>query len=232
MLVLHGGSADSTLPVARLHPAVMRMAAVARSLARAHPDMAVYRLRNSVRGWNGDGAAVLSDARWAVEGVAQAHPGAPLVIVGHSLGGRVAAHLAREGGRAQEEGPTGDYGQTTIEDERAREDERAEVGRTVAGAVLLAPWLEPDDPVAGLVGVSLSVVQGTRDRTIPTSSTESWLVRASAAGALVRRAFVEHGEHTMLRRRRRWDRLCVDGIAWVLESATCHPIRQGNEPER
>lgn len=194
VLVLHGGSADSVLPVGAFSLAAVRLLPVARAVARSIPDVAVYRLRNSVRGWNGDGAAVLGDARWAVSSIGAAHPGVPVVLVGHSLGGRVAAHLASAGGRAEE-------------------------GGSIIGAIGLAPWLEPNDPVAGLRGVPISVVQGTHDRTIPTRSTEAWLSRAANAGALVQRVVVERGEHTMLRFYRQWHRLGVEGVSWVLESA-------------
>ncbi|HEY5881147.1 MAG TPA: alpha/beta fold hydrolase [Nakamurella sp.] len=187
VLVLHGGSADSTLPVPRFSPAALRLAPVAWALARGVPGVAVYRLRNSVRGWNGDGAAVLGDARWAVERILAARPGASIVVVGHSLGGRVAAHLAAEA--------------------------------PVVGAVGLAPWLEPGDPVSGLREVPIAIVQGGLDRMISTRSTEVWLSRAAEAGAPIRRAEVSRGGHAMLRYARRWHRLCVDGVCWVLEEA-------------
>lgn len=154
----------------------------------------MFRLRNSVRGWNDDGAAVLGDARWAVEHIASACPGRPIVVVGHSLGGRVAAHLAAD--TEHPEHPP------------------------VAGAVLLAPWLEPSDPVDGLAGMPLTVVQGARDRIIPTRSTEAWLARAVAAGALIDRATVPGGEHAMLRHAGRWHRLCVAGVARTLAVAS------------
>jgi dienelactone hydrolase len=206
VLVLHGGSADSVLPVGPFSLAALRLLPVARAIARSMPDAAVYRLRNSVRGWNGDGAVVLGDARWAVSSIASAHPGVPVVVVGHSLGGRVAVHLAREGGRTEVGG-------------RAEVGAQVGGGGPVVGAVGLAPWLEPNDPVSGLHGVPVSVIQGTRDRTIPTRSTQAWLSRAADAGGLVQRAVVERGEHTMLRRYRQWHRLCVEAVSLVLESA-------------
>lgn len=196
VLVLHGGSADSTAPVGRWSLAALRLVPVARAVARGVPDTAVYRLRNSVRGWNGDGSAVLGDARWALEQIAGRIPGRPVLVVGHSLGGRVAAHLAAESGRA------GDS-----------------LAGPVVGAVGLAPWVKPDDPVTGLRGVPVAVVQGTRDRMIPTPTTEPWLARATAAGATVRRAVIDGGEHTMLRHYRRWHRLTTESVTWVLQSA-------------
>jgi predicted esterase len=188
VLVLHGGSVESTMRVARLSPAALRMVPIAGVMARRLPSAAVYRLRFSVRGWNGDGAAVLRDARWAVDQLAVEHPGLPIVAVGHSLGARVAAQTART---AQE----------------------------VVGAVGLAPWLVADDPVVGLQGVPLFVVQGTRDRTIPEHTTRAWLDRARAEGASVTSLIIERGGHPMLRYARRWHAFAVDGVRKVLATA-------------
>lgn len=231
VLVLHGGSADSTRPVARLSLAALRLVFVARSVARWVPDTAVYRLRNSIRGWNGDGDAVLGDARWALARITEAHPAVPIVVVGHSLGGRVAAYLARDGrpsparsgaavGRTG--GPVGRPIRGTAAADRTDVGTEAVDGGgpvAVTGAVLLAPWLEPADPVTGLRGVPIEVVQGTRDRMIPTPSTEPWLTRATAAGAAVRRSVVDGGEHTMLRHHRQWHRLTVAGVVRVLQTS-------------
>ena len=193
VLVLHGGSADSTAPVGRWSLAALRLVTVARAVARGVPGAAVYRMRNSVRGWNGDGAAVLGDARWALEQIAERVPDRPVLLVGHSLGGRIAVHLAAESGRT---------------------------GGPVVGAVGLAPWLKPEDPVTGLRHLPIAVVQGTRDRMIPTPTTEPWLTRATAAGATIRRAVVADGEHTMLRHYRTWHRLAIESVGWALDTSS------------
>ena len=188
VLVLHGGAADSTMRVAPFSLAVLRLVPVARAVAAEVPTAAVYRLRFSVRGWNGDGADVLADARWAANEIARRHPGLPIVVVGHSLGGRVAMHVVR-------------------------------TSPQVVGAVGLAPWVEPTDPVDGLAGVPLFVVQGTRDRIVPEPSTRAWLARAGRVGAAVESVLIEGGGHAMLRHIRRWHRLTADGVLAVLEAA-------------
>jgi len=104
VLVLHGGSANSTMDVSRFAPAVLRLIPVAWAIAAHVPNAAVYRLKFSVRGWNGDGAAVLGDARWAIDEIARAHTGVPIVVVGHSLGGRVAMHVVGSSSGADSSG--------------------------------------------------------------------------------------------------------------------------------
>lgn len=93
VLVLHGGAADARRPVRPWHLGHLRMVPFARALARLLPDVTVMRLRHSVAGWNGSGTGVLDEARWALQSM-EAVLGVPVVLVGHSLGGRVAARLS------------------------------------------------------------------------------------------------------------------------------------------
>lgn len=192
VLVLHGGSSDSVEPVRNTSLAAARLAPVAWAIARGPGRPAVYRLRNSVRGWNGDGAAVLGDAREAVDRISRqsGRPDRPIVLVGHSLGGRVAFRLA---------GPVG--------------------STPVVGAVGLAPWAVERDPVEHLRGVPLAVIQGTADRMIPMTSTRPWLARAAAAGAELDETIIDGGDHTMLRGWRRWHAATVAGVSWVRHAA-------------
>ena len=96
VLVLHGGSPDSEAPTQWRNLAVLRLRPVAVAIARDVPNVVVQRLRFSVRGWNGTGAGALADGRWALAQLRAQHPGLPIVVVGHSMGGRVAAQLGAD----------------------------------------------------------------------------------------------------------------------------------------
>ena len=85
------------MPVAWWRLAVVRMAPFAPTIAhRAGDDLAVLRLKNRVRGWNGDRQDPVHDARWALDRIRHVLPGMPVVLVGHSMGGRVALRLGAE----------------------------------------------------------------------------------------------------------------------------------------
>ena len=88
VLVLHGGRANSTEASPR-GAAYLRMVPFAAAVAAGHRDVAVWLLRYRVRGWNGPAEDPLHDARWALDEARRLHPGAPIVLIGHSMGGRV-----------------------------------------------------------------------------------------------------------------------------------------------
>lgn len=97
MLVLPGGMMRSEQRSRWWQPANVRMMFVAHALRRRlGPDVDVRRVQYRLRGWNSprwdpvrDARAVLDEVRCDPERV---------VLVGHSMGGRVAAHLAGQGG--------------------------------------------------------------------------------------------------------------------------------------
>jgi alpha-beta hydrolase superfamily lysophospholipase len=96
-LILHGGAVASRMPVAWWRLPVVRMLPFATTIARhAGDDLAVLRLKNRVRGWNGNRQDPVQDARWALDRIRRSLPGIPVVLVGHSMGGRVALHLSTE----------------------------------------------------------------------------------------------------------------------------------------
>jgi alpha-beta hydrolase superfamily lysophospholipase len=94
-LVLHGGKAHSMRPASRRQLSALRMTPFARALERAGSSqgLAVWTLQYRDRGWNDKGSQV-DDARWALEQIETRHPGVPVYLVGHSLGGRTAIAAA------------------------------------------------------------------------------------------------------------------------------------------
>lgn len=99
VLVLHGGTQVSNEPVGAgsgslKRMEIMRNAISPRLLAAGH---AVWLLRYEVRGWNAGrrgGPSPVLDARWALDQVRAAYGDVPVVLLGHSMGGRTAAHVA------------------------------------------------------------------------------------------------------------------------------------------
>jgi len=96
VLVLHGGQEHSKARVHRFRPAYLRMLPFARDLAWAGRDggVAVLALLNRYRGWNRPDLDAVADARWALEEIRSVNPDVPVVLVGHSMGGRVALRVA------------------------------------------------------------------------------------------------------------------------------------------
>ncbi|MDQ2796892.1 MAG: alpha/beta fold hydrolase [Actinomycetota bacterium] len=92
VIVLHGGaSRRANMRVSPTQLSVLRMIPVARRIAReGRGQVAVFRLLNSVRGWDTSHTPV-DDVRWALERVRREHGlDVPVCLVGHSLGGRAA----------------------------------------------------------------------------------------------------------------------------------------------
>jgi alpha-beta hydrolase superfamily lysophospholipase len=96
VLVLHGGKDRSRKTVTGRSLSWQRGAALGRTLGRRlHEDgVAVRLLRYRSVGWNGDGADKIADARWALDGIRDELGDVPVVLVGHSMGGRTACHVA------------------------------------------------------------------------------------------------------------------------------------------
>jgi alpha-beta hydrolase superfamily lysophospholipase len=97
VLMLHGGQEHSTDDVTNRHASWWRLALMARSLRSwaDENDLALHLLQYRVRGWNSsDAPAPVSDARWALDRLDERHSGLPVVIVGHSMGGRAGCRVA------------------------------------------------------------------------------------------------------------------------------------------
>jgi len=95
-LVLPGGRADSFELAQARHLANVRMRPIARDLHRSGraAGLAVWQLRYRYRGWNGTEMSPVADAQWALDEVRTRHGMVPVVLVGHSMGGRTALRVA------------------------------------------------------------------------------------------------------------------------------------------
>ncbi|MEU6643035.1 alpha/beta family hydrolase [Saccharomonospora sp. NPDC046836] len=95
-LVLHGGAEHGAGTVQPWRLAYLRMVPFGQVLraAGARHGLEVRLLRNRVRGWNEPVLDPVVDARWALDRIRAERPGLPVLLVGHSMGGRVALRVA------------------------------------------------------------------------------------------------------------------------------------------
>lgn len=96
VLVLHGGRSEGPEPLRRRSLARLRMRPFTSALVTAlrGEQTAVGEVLYRVRGWNGERADAAVDAAAAIEQVEQAWGPVPVVLVGHSMGGRAALRAA------------------------------------------------------------------------------------------------------------------------------------------
>lgn len=98
VLVLPGGKVRSDLRSRSWQLANVRMALFARALRRRlGPGVEVQRVRYRLRGWNSPQLDALNDAVAVLDGARERFKPSQIAVVGHSMGGRVAAHLAARG---------------------------------------------------------------------------------------------------------------------------------------
>lgn len=95
VLVLHGGKANAmiepkrnSLSMLRMRPFYARIGKVAARHGVA-TDLVHYR----VAGWNGRAADAARDALWALDDMRGRYGDVPVVLVGHSMGGRAAVRV-------------------------------------------------------------------------------------------------------------------------------------------
>jgi len=96
VIVIHGGKNTSTVRGRAWNAAVLRLRPVATAIARrvTTPATAVFRLQLAIRGWNGSGSSPLADLYWALAHIQRQYPDRPVVLVGHSMGGRLILRVA------------------------------------------------------------------------------------------------------------------------------------------
>ena len=95
ILMLHGGKDRSQDAVDSRSLSWRRSASMQRDIARRAQEAgaSVWLLRFTRRGWNG-GADRVADARAALDDVRRQLGDVPVVLLGHSMGGRTAVHVA------------------------------------------------------------------------------------------------------------------------------------------
>ncbi|MGB9281777.1 MAG: alpha/beta fold hydrolase [Pseudonocardiaceae bacterium] len=97
VLVLHGGQARSPVTVRRrTQLSYLRMVPFARLLHRrgGARGLAVCIVRYRYRGWDEPDLHPVQDAQWALAKLREQYPGAPVVLLGHSMGARAALRVA------------------------------------------------------------------------------------------------------------------------------------------
>ncbi|MFB8280371.1 alpha/beta hydrolase [Nocardia colli] len=95
VLVLTGGKVSSRQSSRPWHLSRVRTAALAMSLRRRlGPEHPIHHVHYRFRGWNSPELDALNDADRVLRELTAHDDGRPTYLVGHSMGARVAAHLA------------------------------------------------------------------------------------------------------------------------------------------
>jgi dienelactone hydrolase len=101
-LFCHGGTVASVEPPKERALSLVRMRAIEQFVSAAGSGLGLttHLLRYRVAGWNGPAADAHADVRWALDEIRAEHPGLPIVLVGHSMGGRAVLRAGGEDGVA------------------------------------------------------------------------------------------------------------------------------------
>ncbi|MFG2775510.1 dienelactone hydrolase family protein [Streptomyces sp. NPDC048350] len=98
VLLLHGGRSEGLEPPPAVNFPALRMRPFAAAVARvlSGRDVLVADVRYRHRGWNGARCDPVRDAQAALERLRDDFGAVPVVLVGHSMGGRAALRAARD----------------------------------------------------------------------------------------------------------------------------------------
>lgn len=91
VLVLPGGKVSSHRPARAWHLSNLRMRPFTAQLRRS--GVKAVQARYRVRGWNGAERSPVADARAALDAITKRNSQAQVILLGHSMGGRVVADL-------------------------------------------------------------------------------------------------------------------------------------------
>jgi predicted esterase len=96
-LFCHGGTVASVEPPRERALSLVRMRAIEQFVAAAagNRGLTTCLLRYRVAGWNGDAADAFADVGWALDRITAEHGDVPVVLVGHSMGGRAVLRAGR-----------------------------------------------------------------------------------------------------------------------------------------
>jgi alpha-beta hydrolase superfamily lysophospholipase len=189
VLLLPGGTEESSAPVRAMDPALLRMFPFGRSVVHAGKGRIVLAtLRYSVRGWNGELESPLPDARWALDELAQRFGDLPIGLVGHSMGGRVALRVANHVGS-----PTS----------------------RVSSVAALAPWLPTGESIPS-IHPRLLLAHGTADRITDPEQTFALAEDLAANGVDVELVRFPGARHSMLLPASPWHDLVSDFMVRTL----------------
>jgi dienelactone hydrolase len=99
-LLCHGGTVANLEPPRERALSLVRMRAIEQFIAEeaAATGVTTCLLRYRVAGWNGPAADAYADVRWSLDRIRAEHGSdVPIVLVGHSMGGRAVLRAGGEG---------------------------------------------------------------------------------------------------------------------------------------